>query len=166
MVARHGIAERLTDLSGAPEAHIAALTAALRMGNNGGSGGASAAPVWGGAFSLQNAVDQAVASLKGIPPYGTRELLLLQSALATCDPVRREASACARAWQRCALTRAVAPAPGQHPRVHRRCQGGAPARLRRGPRRRGTPPARRMQSACIYFSPLLLACCRCTWRGG
>ena len=99
MVARNGVAERLTDLSGAPEAHVAALAAALRMDGNGGgggaAGGASAAPVFGGDFSLQNALDQAVASLKGIPPYGTRELLLLQSALATCDPVRG-ARACAR----------------------------------------------------------------------
>ena len=91
MAARNGVAERLTDLSGAPEAHVAALAAALRMDGSGGGGvpgGASAAPVFGGDFSLQNALDQAVASLKGIPPYGTRELLLLQSALATCDPVR------------------------------------------------------------------------------
>ena len=93
MAARNGIAERLTDLSGAPEAHIAALAAALRM-NGGGGAGAAAAPVFGGDFSLQNALDQAVASLKVIPPYGTRELLVLQSALATCDPVRRRRVAC------------------------------------------------------------------------
>ncbi len=152
-VARNGIAERLTELSGAPEAHVAALAAALRMDGGGGGGGggagsaSSAAPVFGGDFSLQNALDQAAAALGGIPPYGTRELLLLQSALATCDPVRRERRvrlgarkglAADAAWRR---VRA-----GQHPRVRGGRQGGAPARLRHRPVRRGAPrraPAQR-----------------------
>ena len=85
VAARNGICERLTELSGMPEAHVTALAAALRSGGGGG-GGAAAAPVFGGDFSLQNALDLAVLSLGPIPPYGTREVLVLQSALATCDP--------------------------------------------------------------------------------
>ena len=42
----------------------------------------------GGQLSLQNVLDQAVASLLHVPPYGSREVLLLQSSLSTCDPVR------------------------------------------------------------------------------
>lgn len=88
MAARNGIAERLTDLSGAPEAHVAALGAALRLDANGAANGTGAGgTVFGGDLSLQNALDQVVASLRGVPPYGTREMLVLQSALATCDPV-------------------------------------------------------------------------------
>ena len=85
VVARNGICERLTDLSGMPEAHVTALATALRSGSGGGGGGA-AGPVFGGGFSLQNALDLAVLTLGPIPPYGTREVLVLQSALATCDP--------------------------------------------------------------------------------
>ena len=86
VVARNGICERLTDLSGMPEAHVTALAAALRSGNGGGGGSAASGPVFGGDFSLQNALDLGVLTLGPIPPYGTREVLVLQSALATCDP--------------------------------------------------------------------------------
>ena len=86
VLARNGICERLTDLSGMPEAHVTALAAALRIGNGGGGSSAASGPVFGGDFSLQNALDLAVMTLGPIPPYGTREVLLLQSALATCDP--------------------------------------------------------------------------------
>jgi hypothetical protein len=86
VAARKGICERLTELSGMPEAHVTALAAALRVGSGGGSGGSASGPVFGGDFSLQNALDLAVLSLSPIPPYGTREVLVLQSALATCDP--------------------------------------------------------------------------------
>ena len=34
----------------------------------------------------QNALDLTVGSLRSIPPYGHREVLLLYSALSTCDP--------------------------------------------------------------------------------
>ena len=73
MACRGGVAERVTELSGAPEAHIAALKRALRCD---------------GDLSLQNMLEQATASLARIPPYGSRELCVLQSALTTCDPVR------------------------------------------------------------------------------
>jgi len=74
-VARHGLVERLTELGGSPEAHVAALARCLAKP------GCS-----GGQLSLQNVLDQGVAALAHVPPYGTRELLLLQSALTSCDP--------------------------------------------------------------------------------
>jgi transcription initiation factor TFIIH subunit 2 len=40
----------------------------------------------GGDASLQNGLDLAVASLKSVPPYGHREVLILLAALSTCDP--------------------------------------------------------------------------------
>lgn len=73
MCARDSKAERITELSGSPEAHIAAFKKALSAS---------------GAFSLQNCIDQAVGSLQNIPPFGSREILIVQSSLSTCDPVR------------------------------------------------------------------------------
>lgn len=72
MCARDGKAERISELSGSPEAHVAAFKAAL---------------VASGAFSLQNCIDQAVLSLHNIPPFGSREILIIQSSLSTADPV-------------------------------------------------------------------------------
>ena len=77
-VARDGLAHRISELSGSPEAHCAAIARLLAK-----PGGCS-----GGQLSLQNALDQAVASLQHVPPYGSREVLLVQNALSSCDPVR------------------------------------------------------------------------------
>eukprot|EP00887_Chlorella_sp_A99_P003194 scaffold9.g3194.t1 len=71
IVMRNGVAERLTELSTAPEVHIAKLRSNLDTG---------------GDASLQNALDLTVASLRTIPPYGHREVLILFAALSTCDP--------------------------------------------------------------------------------
>ena len=71
VVTRHGRAERLTELSGSPEAHIARLAASLECG---------------GAASLQNALDVAVATLSAVPPYSLRECLVFFCGLASCDP--------------------------------------------------------------------------------
>lgn len=71
IVARNGVAERLTELSGSPEAHCAALRNALDAS---------------GDFSLQNTLNAARTSLKSIPSYGSREVLYIMSSLATCDP--------------------------------------------------------------------------------
>lgn len=68
---RHGRAERLTELSGSPEAHIAKLAASLECG---------------GAASLQNALDVAVETLRTVPPYSLRECLVFFCGLASCDP--------------------------------------------------------------------------------
>ena len=87
MVARNGVAERVTELSGSPEAHVAALAAALQAPSS-----------TGGSLSLQNVLEQATSALSSIPPYGTRELVILQSALSTCDPGNiHQAAAAAKA---------------------------------------------------------------------
>ncbi|CAK0742284.1 hypothetical protein CVIRNUC_001385 [Coccomyxa viridis] len=71
VIMRNGVAERLTELAGSPEAHIAKLQGAMDAG---------------GDASLQNAMNVALDSLKSIPPYGHREVLILFAALSTCDP--------------------------------------------------------------------------------
>lgn len=68
---RNGVARRLTELSGSPEAHIRALRSNLECS---------------GDASLQNALDLARGILSQIPTYGHREILILYSALNTCDP--------------------------------------------------------------------------------
>ena len=40
----------------------------------------------GGDASLQNMLDLSVSTLKSIPPYGHREVLLLSAGLSSCDP--------------------------------------------------------------------------------
>ncbi|GLC44389.1 hypothetical protein PLESTM_001591800 [Pleodorina starrii] len=72
-VLRNGLVEKLTDLSGSPEAQVARLEA-----------GKLGAPA--GDASLQNALDMSVSLLRSLPPYGHREVLLVFAALATCDP--------------------------------------------------------------------------------
>ena len=71
IVARDGVGERLTELSGSPEAHVSALKKTLDAS---------------GDFSLQNTLNVARTSLKSIPAYGSREVLYILSALSTCDP--------------------------------------------------------------------------------
>ena len=70
-VTRNGVAENLTPLSSSPEAHVAKVKANLDSG---------------GSASLQNALEVATESLKHVPPYGHREILVLFSSLTTCDP--------------------------------------------------------------------------------
>lgn len=40
----------------------------------------------GGDVSLQNGLDMAVEALQAVPPYGSREVLLVFAGLSTCDP--------------------------------------------------------------------------------
>lgn len=68
---KDGVANCLTDLGGSPESHIKAL-----MGKLTSSGDAS----------LQNGLDLVHGLLNQIPSYGHREVLILYSALSTCDP--------------------------------------------------------------------------------
>ena len=76
-----GEAEMLTSLGGSPKKHKLALTAAMvtEMGRKGG-------PEVGGEFSLQNGIEVAGRSLGYAPRYGSREIIVVMSALATCDP--------------------------------------------------------------------------------
>ena len=71
IVARNGVAERLTELSGSPEAHVSALRESLDAS---------------GDFSLQNTLHVARTSLRQIPAYGSREVVYIMNSLATCDP--------------------------------------------------------------------------------
>jgi transcription initiation factor TFIIH subunit 2 len=71
VVTRNGIAERLTELSGNPETHIAALKEHLDAA---------------GDMSIQNSLELVNISLAQLPLYGSREVLFVVSGLSTCDP--------------------------------------------------------------------------------
>lgn len=71
IIIKNGVAQRLTDLSGSPESHIRALRSNMECS---------------GEASLQNALDCARGFLSDIPNYGHREVIVLFSALSTCDP--------------------------------------------------------------------------------
>ncbi|KAJ9555591.1 hypothetical protein OSB04_010205 [Centaurea solstitialis] len=87
---KDGIAQCLTDLGGSPESHVKAL-----MGKLGCSGEAS----------LQNALELVHDQLDQIPSYGHREVLILYSALSTCDPgdVMDTIEKCKKAKIRCSV---------------------------------------------------------------
>jgi len=65
------VAERLTELSGNPNRHIAAMKNSTATE---------------GEPSLQNALETARSALCHVPKYGTREALFISSGLSTCDP--------------------------------------------------------------------------------
>lgn len=71
LVLRNGVAERLSELSSSPEAHVSKLRGALDCG---------------GDASLQNALSLALGTLGSAPPYGHREVVVLLASLCTCDP--------------------------------------------------------------------------------
>lgn len=79
VVVKNGEAELLTKLSSSSKAHTIALqnfnSLALAEGLKGG-----------GEFSLQNGLDVAGRSLGHQPRHGSREIVILCSALSTCDP--------------------------------------------------------------------------------
>jgi len=81
VLCQDGEAEMLTSLGGSPKKHKLALGAALvtEMGKKGG-------PDVGGEFSLQNGIEVAGRSLGYAPRYGSREIIVIMSSLATCDP--------------------------------------------------------------------------------
>ena len=68
---RDGGAERLTHLSSNVKHHVNKLYGVSRVG---------------GFASLQNVIRAAMVTLKHVPDYGRRELLVLFSSLSTCDP--------------------------------------------------------------------------------
>lgn len=81
VLVQDGEAEMLTTLGGSPKKHKLALSAAgvTKMGKKGGVD-------VGGEFSLQNGIELAGRSLGYAPRYGSREIIVMMSALATCDP--------------------------------------------------------------------------------
>ncbi|KAK4481548.1 hypothetical protein RD792_012449 [Penstemon davidsonii] len=68
---KDGVTHCLTDLGGSPESHIKALMGKLECS---------------GDSSLQNGLDFVQGLLNQIPTYGHREVLILYSALSSCDP--------------------------------------------------------------------------------
>lgn len=70
---RNGEAEMLTRLSGSPRVHVKEMANLLALGG-------------GGEFSLQNGLEVAGRSLGHMPPYGSREIVIVCGALSTCDP--------------------------------------------------------------------------------
>ncbi|XP_077239516.1 general transcription factor II H2 [Tasmannia lanceolata] len=87
---KDGVAQCLTDLGGSPESHIKALVGKLECS---------------GDSSLQNALDLVHGYLNQIPSYGHREVLILYSALSTCDPgdVMESIQKCKKAKIRCSV---------------------------------------------------------------
>ncbi|KMS65361.1 hypothetical protein BVRB_036770, partial [Beta vulgaris subsp. vulgaris] len=74
IITSHGKkAHLLTDLSGNPLSQIRILEAQVDIHTE-------------GEFSLQNSLEMARASLHGVPEYGHREVLVVMSALSSCDP--------------------------------------------------------------------------------
>ncbi|KAL0542001.1 hypothetical protein IC582_022086 [Cucumis melo] len=68
---KDGVAHCLTDLGGSPESHVKALMGKLECS---------------GDASLQNGLELVHSYLNQIPSYGHREVLVLYSALNSCDP--------------------------------------------------------------------------------
>ncbi|CAH9055664.1 unnamed protein product [Cuscuta epithymum] len=87
---KDGVAHCLTDLGGSPEAHIKALMGKLECS---------------GDASLQNGLELVHELLSQIPSYGHREVLILYSALNTCDPgdIMKTIQKCKKSKIRCSL---------------------------------------------------------------
>ncbi|KAJ3679994.1 hypothetical protein LUZ60_016272 [Juncus effusus] len=87
---KDGLAHRLTQIGGSPESQIKALMGKLECS---------------GEASLQNAMELVHGYLSEIPSYGHREVLVLYSALNTCDPgdVMETVERCKKAKIRCSV---------------------------------------------------------------
>jgi transcription initiation factor TFIIH subunit 2 len=68
---RDRVAEKITDLSGNPKIHIHKLASIITVN---------------GLASLQNTIILGINTLRHIPSYGHRELLIVYNSLSTCDP--------------------------------------------------------------------------------
>ncbi|XP_057955750.1 general transcription factor IIH subunit 2 [Malania oleifera] len=87
---KDGVAHLLTDLGGSPDSHVRALMGKLECS---------------GDSSLQNALDLVHGYLNQIPSYGHREVLILYSALSTCDPgdIMESILRCKKSKIRCSI---------------------------------------------------------------
>mmetsp|Transcript_34268 Transcript_34268/g.75411 ORF Transcript_34268/g.75411 Transcript_34268/m.75411 type:complete len:553 (-) Transcript_34268:202-1860(-) len=83
IVVRNGEAEMITRLTGSRTAHAAALVQIRKEVGEALSTNPNGA---GGVFSLQNGLEVAGRSLGHMPRYGSREVVVIMGALATCDP--------------------------------------------------------------------------------
>ncbi|GMH28846.1 hypothetical protein Nepgr_030689 [Nepenthes gracilis] len=90
VIIKDGIAHCLTDLGGSPESHIKALMSKLECS---------------GDASLQNALELVNVYLNQIPSYGYREVLIVYSALSTCDPgdIMETIQKCKQSKMRCSI---------------------------------------------------------------
>ena len=90
MTIKDGVAHCLTDLGGSPESDIKTLMNKLECS---------------GDSSLQNALDLIDGYLNHIPSYGHREVLILYSALSTCDPgdIMETIQKCKKSKIRCSV---------------------------------------------------------------
>ncbi|KAI8541323.1 hypothetical protein RHMOL_Rhmol08G0052200 [Rhododendron molle] len=90
VIIKDGVAQCLTDLGGSPESHVKALMGKLECS---------------GDSSLQNALDLVCDYLCQIPSYGHREVLILYSALSTCDPgdIMETIQKCKKSKIRCSV---------------------------------------------------------------
>ncbi|KAK6936016.1 Ssl1-like [Dillenia turbinata] len=87
---KDGVAQCLTELGGSPDSHIKALMGKLECS---------------GEASLQNALELVYGYLKQVPSYGHREVLILYSALSTCDPgdIMETIQQCKKSKIRCSV---------------------------------------------------------------
>lgn len=87
---KDGVCHRLTELGGSPDSQIKALMGKLECS---------------GDSSLQNALDVVHGYLSQVPSYGHREVLILYSALNTCDPsdIMETIKHCKKAKIRCSV---------------------------------------------------------------
>ncbi|KAF2097384.1 Ssl1-domain-containing protein, partial [Rhizodiscina lignyota] len=93
-----GICIRVSELSGNPNDHIAAIQA-LRPASAGGAGKkGDPGKEPSGSPSLQNALEMARAALYHTPSHGTREVIIILGALLSLDPgdIHQTIRACAR----------------------------------------------------------------------
>ncbi|KAL5712386.1 General transcription factor IIH subunit 2 [Ranunculus cassubicifolius] len=90
VILKDGVAHYLTDLGGGPDSHIKALMSKLESS---------------GDASLQNGLELVHGYLNNIPSYGHREVLILYSALSTCDPgdIMETIQKCKKSKIRCSV---------------------------------------------------------------
>ncbi|KAL5731643.1 General transcription factor IIH subunit 2 [Ranunculus cassubicifolius] len=90
VILKDGVAHYLTDLGGGPDSHIKALMSKLESSDD---------------ASLQNGLELVHGYLNNIPSYGHREVLILYSALSTCDPgdIMETIQKCKKSKIRCSV---------------------------------------------------------------
>lgn len=90
IVSANKLSYHITELSGNPASQVAALREVTESG---------------GDFSLQNALDMARQKLASIPPYGSREILVIMAALSTVDPgdIHDSIQACQKSHITCSV---------------------------------------------------------------
>jgi hypothetical protein len=92
---KDGISHRLTEMGGSPESQIKSLMGKLECS---------------GDSSLQNALELVHGYLEQVPSYGHKEVLILYSALNTCDPgdIMETIEKCKKSKLRCSVIGLVA----------------------------------------------------------